>query len=186
MPSVILFLLLGSALESPGYVAVTDNGATVILYDDKTWMLYELPDGAEMIVSPVAITEDSQLVFLQERKWKYISSRDTVGTSYDSITKPVVPYYNLSKVPHIRDIPNIVYSSSSVAKGQQGTVILKMLVDVDGDVLDVKIIESSGFMELDNAAIKNGWRTKFSPPEYNDMPVRVWVSMPFNYTISKP
>jgi TonB family protein len=186
MLSMVLLFVMASDLEPPGYMAVTDNGATVILYDDKTWMLYELPEGAEMIVSPIATTDDSQLVFLKDRKWKYISPDDTVGASYDSITKPVVPYYRLSKEPHIRDIPNLVYSSSSVAKGQQGSVILKLLLDVDGDVIDVKMLESSGFMELDNAAIKNGWRTKFSPPEYNDMPVRVWVSMPFNYTIVEP
>lgn len=186
MLSVFLLLLLGAALEPPGYNAVTDNGATVILYDDETWMLYALPVGAEMIVSPIAVTEDSQLVFLKERKWKYISPSDTVDASYDSITKPIVPYYILSKEPHIRDIPNVGFSSSAAAKGQQGIVMLKLLVDVDGDVIDVKMLQSSGFMELDNAAIKNGWKAKFSPPEFNDLPVRVWVSTPFNFTLSEP
>jgi TonB family protein len=61
-----------------------------------------------------------------------------------------------------------------------------LLVDDDGDVLDVKMKESSGFMELDNVAIKNGWRTKFSPPEFEGLPVRVWVSMPIDFTVSGP
>jgi len=184
--SVVVLLVMASGLEPPGCMAMTDNGATVILYDDNTWMLYELPEGADMIISPIATTDDSQVVLLKERKWQYISASDTAGASYDSITKPVVPYYRLSKESHIRDIPNVFHSSSSAAKGQQGTVILKLLLDVDGDVMDVKILESSGFMELDNAAVKNGWRAKFSPAKYNDMPVRVWVSMPFNYTIAEP
>ncbi|MGB7055611.1 MAG: energy transducer TonB, partial [bacterium] len=181
MLSVFLLSLLGSALEPPGYTAVTDNGATVILYADKTWMLYALPEGAEMMVSPIAVTEDSQLVFLKERKWKHISPGDTVDASYDSITKPIVPYYILSKEPHIRDIPNVVYPSDAARKRQEGTVVLKLLVDTDGDVIAAEVLESSGFMELDNAAIKNGWRTKFSPPKYNDMPVRVWVSLPIDF-----
>ncbi len=186
MLSIVVLFVVASDFEPPGHMAVTDNGATVILYDDKTWMLYELPEGVEMVISPIVTTDDSRLVFLKERKWECISPGDTAGASYDSITKPVVPYYRLSKEPHIRDIPNIVYSSSSVAKGQQGTVILKLLLDVDGDVMDVKVLESSGFMELDNAAVRNGWRAKFSPAKYNDIPVRVWVSMPFNYAIVEP
>jgi len=181
-----LLLLLGSDLENTGSEAVTDNDAAVMLFDDKTWMLCELPEGAEMIVSPIAVTDDSQLVFLNERKWKYISPIDTVGLSYDSITRPVVPFYSLSKEPHIRDIPNVTYSSSAAAKGQQGTVVLKLLIDIDGDVIDVKTLESSGHMELDNTAIKNGWRAKFSPPEFNGWPVRVWVSMPFNFALIEP
>jgi TonB family protein len=183
MLSFFVLLLLGSELEPPGCMAVTENGATVILSDDKTWMLYKLPAGADMIVSPIAITEDSQLVCLKERKWKFISPDDTVGASYDSITNPVVPYCNLSKVPYIRDIPNVVYPSDAARKGQEGTVVLKLLVDIDGDVMAVEVLESSGFMELDNAAIKNGWRAKFSPPKYNDMSVRVWVSMPINFKL---
>jgi TonB family protein len=181
-----MILLSCAVLETEGYMAVTGNGATVILDQDKTWMLYELPEGAEMIVSPIAVADDSQLVLLTERKWKYILPDDTTGASYDSITKPIVPYHRLSKEPHIRDIPNVVFSSSAAAKRQEGVVVLRLLVDDDGDVLDVKMKESSGFMELDNVAIKNGWRTKVSPPEFEGLPVRVWVSMPIDFTVSGP
>ena len=181
-----LLLLASAGLETEDYMAVTDNGATVILNQDKTWMLYELPEEAEMMVSPIAVADDSQLVLLAERKWKYVFPDDTIGASYDSITKPIVPYHRLSKEPHIRDIPNVVFSSSAAAKRQEGVVVLKLLVDVDGDVIDVKMAQSSGFMELDNVAIKNGWRAKFSPPEFKGLPVRVWVSMPIDFTVSGP
>ena len=166
--------------------AITENGVTVTLRDDKTWMLIELPDSAEMKISPIAMTEDSQLVLLKERKWQYVSPDDTIGESYDTIFNPVVPYNKLSKEPHLRDIPGVVYPTSAAQKRQQGSVVLGLLLDTDGSVLDVKVLVSTGFMELDNAAKKNGWKAKFSPPEFNGMPVRVWVTMPIDFTLQDP
>ncbi|MDH4211492.1 MAG: energy transducer TonB [candidate division WOR-3 bacterium] len=181
-----VFLLIGSLGAIEETTAITGNGATVTLRDDKTWMLLELPDSAEMKVAPIAMTEDSQLVLLKERKWQFVSPDDTVGESYDTIFKPVVPYYNLSKEPYLRDIPGVVYPSSAAQKRQQGSVVLGLLLDTDGSVLDVKVLISTGFMELDNAAKKNGWKARFSPPEFNGMPVRVWVSMPIDFELQEP
>lgn len=182
---VVLFLI-GPLAANEEITACTDNGATVILREDKTWMLVELPDSAEMKIAPLAITGDSQLVLLTERKWQFVSPDDTVGESHDTILKPVVPYNKLSKEPHLRDIPGVVYPTSAAQKRQQGSVVLGLLLDTDGSVLDVKVLVSTGFMELDNAAKKNGWKARFSPPEFKGMPVRVWVSMPIDFKIQEP
>jgi len=173
-------------MGSEEITATADNGATVTLREDKTWMLIELPEGAEMKVSPVAMTKDSQLVLLKEKKWSFISPEDTVGESYDTILKPVVPYNKLSKEPHLRDIPGVVYPTSAAQKRQQGSVVLGLLLDTDGSVLDVKVLVSTGFMELDNAAKKNGWKARYSPPEFNGMPVRAWVTMPIDFKLQEP
>jgi TonB family protein len=183
---IVILCLIGSLTGLEEITAFTDNGVTVTLRDDKTWMLVELPDSAEMKVSPIAITEDSQLVLLKERKWQYVSPDDTVGESYDTIFKPIVPYNKLSKEPHLRDIPGVVYPSSAAQKRQEGSVVLGLLLDTDGSVLDVKVLVSTGFMELDNAAKKNGWKARFSPPEFKGMPVRVWVSMPIDFKLQEP
>lgn len=180
---VVGFCLIASSMFAEEMQAITDNGATVSLKEDKTWMLVELPDSAEMKVSPLAITDDSQLVLLKERKWQFVSPDDTIGESYDTIFKPVVPYNRLSKEPYLRDIPGVVYPSNAAAKRQEGSVVLGLLLDTDGSVLDVKLLVSTGFMELDNAAKKNGWKAKFSPPEFNGMPVRVWVQMPIDFNL---
>jgi TonB family protein len=180
------FCLVALATGADEIQAITDNGATVSLRDDKTWMLIELPDSAEMKISPIAITEDSQLVLLKERKWQFVSPDDTVGRSCDTIFKPIVPYNRLSKEPHLRDIPGVVYPSNAAAKRQEGSVVLGLLLDTDGSVLDVKVLVSTGFMELDNAAKKNGWKAKYSPPEFNGMPVRVWIQMPIDFELQEP
>lgn len=181
-----IFCLVSVAMGADKIQAITDNGATVSLCEDKKWMLIELPEGAEMKISPIALTEDSQLVLLNEQKWQFVSPDDTVGRSCDTIFKPVVAYNRLSKEPHLRDIPGVVYPSNAAAKRQQGSVVLELLLDTDGSVLDVKVLVSSGFMELDNAAKKNGWKAKFSPPEFNNMPVRVWVQMPIDFKLQEP
>lgn len=183
---IVVLALIASAMGADDRQAVTDNGAIITLCEDKTWMLIELPDSAEMKISPLAMTEDSQLVLLTDRKWRFVSPDDTVGESYDTIFKPIVPYSKLSKEPHLRDIPGVVYPSSAAQKRQQGSVVLGLLLDTDGSVLDVKVLVSTEFMELDNAAKKNGWKAKYSPPEFEGMPVRVWVSMPIDFMLQEP
>lgn len=183
---ISILVLAGLSMALDEITAITGNGVTVSLRDDKTWMLIELPQDAEMKIAPIAMTEDSLLVLLKERKWSFISPEDTVGESYDTIFKPVVPYNKLSKEPHLRDIPGVVYPTSAAQKRQQGSVVLGLLLDTDGTVLDVKVLVSTGFMELDNAAKKNGWKAKYSPPEFNGMPVRVWVTMPIDFELKEP
>ena len=183
---IVILVLAGLSIALEEITAITGNGATVTLRDDKTWMLAELPEDAEMKIAPIAMTEDSLLVLLKEGKWAFISPEDTIGESYDTIFKPVVPYNKLSKEPHLRDIPGVVYPTSAAQKRQQGSVVLGLLLDTDGTVLDVKVLVSTGFMELDNAAKKNGWKAKYSPPEFNGMPVRVWVTMPIDFKIREP
>ncbi|UCG31050.1 MAG: energy transducer TonB [candidate division WOR-3 bacterium] len=182
----VFFCLVALSMGAEKIQAITDNGATVSLREDETWMLIALPEGAEMKVSPLAVTEDSQLVLLKERKWQFVSADDTTGESYDTIFKPVVPHNKLSKEPHLRDIPGVVYPSNAATKRQQGSVVLGLLLDTDGSVLDVKVLVSTGYMELDNAAKRNGWKAKFSPPEFNGLPVRTWVSMPIDFKLQEP
>lgn len=183
---IVILVLTGLSMALEEITAITGNGVTVTLRDDQTWMLVGLPEDAEMKIAPIAMTEDSLLVLLKERKWSFISPEDTVGESYDTIFKPVVPYNKLSKEPHLRDIPGVVYPTSAAQKRQQGSVVLGLLLDTDGTVMDVKVLVSTGFMELDNAAKKNGWKAKFSPPEFKGMPVRVWVTMPIDFKLQEP
>ena len=66
---------------------------------------------------------------------------------------------------------------------QQGVVYVKMLVDLDGSVMDALVIKSSGYPLLDSEAITSARKTLFEPGQLDGKPVRVWVAMPIQFAL---
>lgn len=55
------------------------------------------------------------------------------------------------------------YPKGARQRGEQGDVVLEIRVNAEGTVDDVKVATSSGFTELDEAAVKAARSAKFSP-----------------------
>ena len=55
------------------------------------------------------------------------------------------------------------YPAASLQNGEQGTVHLRFVIGADGAVLDKKIVQSSGFEALDQAALEGLAQCEFSP-----------------------
>ncbi len=68
-------------------------------------------------------------------------------------------------------------------KGLEGTVDLNLLIDKEGNVNDAKVVESSGYMILDNAAMTFVRKLKFNPAKQAGMPVPVWISWSLKYEL---
>ncbi len=70
--------------------------------------------------------------------------------------------------------------------GWEGTTLLRVLVDQQGHSKSVLISRSSGFDNLDSAAVKavKGWR--FNPARSRAGPVESWVKIPIVFTLKKP
>ena len=67
--------------------------------------------------------------------------------------------------------------------GMEGTVFVKMLLDLDGTIMRVVILKSSGFPQLDTAAVVCVSNWKFSPAIQNKKPVRVWLGAPVKFKL---
>ncbi len=68
--------------------------------------------------------------------------------------------------------------------GQQGSVILQALIDVDGRVLETKLVQSSGVPRLDEAAlagIKSNYR--FAPGTVDGKPQQMWYTFKFTWKL---
>ena len=63
------------------------------------------------------------------------------------------------------------YPKGARQRGEQGDVILEIRVNAEGTVDDVKVSTSSGFVELDEAAVKAARAAKFSPARSGHEPV---------------
>lgn len=63
------------------------------------------------------------------------------------------------------------YPKGARQRGEQGDVVLEIRVNAEGTVDDVKVAASSGFAELDEAAVKAARIAKFSPARSGREPV---------------
>lgn len=76
------------------------------------------------------------------------------------------------------------YPARSRRRAEQGTVILHVLVAADGLVKRVEIAESSGFDDLDRAALETvRIRWRFVPARHDGHPVESWVLVPIRFAL---
>lgn len=71
------------------------------------------------------------------------------------------------------------YPKASLMNEEQGDVTLSFLVSPDGHVLDSKIEKSSGFKNLDKAAIKGLSACKFKPGTKDGAPAQTWTKVDY-------
>lgn len=71
--------------------------------------------------------------------------------------------------PHI--MPPDAYPLISVVQGEQGDVLLSFTIRPDGSIGDIRVVRSSGFPRLDEAAAENVTAWKYGPSEKDGKPV---------------
>jgi protein TonB len=81
------------------------------------------------------------------------------------------------------DNPAPAYPSLSRRMGEQGKVLLRVLVNANGTADRVEIKSSSGFPRLDSAALETVKRWRFVPARQGDQPVAAWVLIPISFTL---
>lgn len=96
----------------------------------------------------------------------------------------IVPCYALEDEPMPFLVPKPKYPESARRAGLEGEVVVKALVDINGSVLDVKILVSSGIKDLDNAALFAAKNAKYEPITYFGIPVRVWSNIPIKFKLT--
>lgn len=96
----------------------------------------------------------------------------------------IVPYYRVEVKPVLVKSAMPTYPELAKRAGIEGVTSVKMLVDIDGSVMEVEISKSSGNGLLDQAAVHAARQHKFSPAKQRDRLVRVWVSRRFTFRLT--
>lgn len=77
-----------------------------------------------------------------------------------------------------------VYPQESIDRGEAGSVKVRWTVGADGSVLNVEVTGSSGHARLDNAALRQAKKCRFSPALKGGVPVQNNYTRPYNFKIS--
>jgi len=63
-------------------------------------------------------------------------------------------------------------------------VFIKALLDLDGSIMKIVVVKSSGYPILDSAAVDYIASAKFSAAEQHHKPVRVWIGQTITFQLT--
>lgn len=145
---------------------------------------YEEPPPVERPKVAVAASEE-----IMEEAVETIATtefqEDIIRTTPTGPEIEIVPYYKVEVKPQPVYNPVPEYPELARRAGIEGKVVVKMLVDVDGSIMEVQIVKSSGNPMLDQAAVAAARKSKFTPAKQRDKFVRVWVSRPIDFKLTE-
>lgn len=88
------------------------------------------------------------------------------STSADYLQNPKPPYPPISK-----------------RLGEQGKVVVRVLIGTDGTAQRAEVAESSGFDRLDQAALATVLRWRYVPGKRGGVPEAMWFRVPINFVL---
>jgi len=111
-------------------------------------------------------------------------SRDTpvIDTPPALENKPTIPDSVPSPIAYGHQT-RVAYPRESVINHEQGTVILRVLVGVDGVPQAVEIEKSSGFQRLDRAAREAVKAWSFHPAMHGGVASSAWALVPITFNL---
>jgi protein TonB len=97
--------------------------------------------------------------------------------------EPDLPAVTQMAVVDFNSCAKPMYPQDDLKASHQGTVTLAFLVGADGVVSDSKIVKSSGFIPMDEAARAAIVKCHFSPALAGDKPVAHWTRVQYVWTL---
>ena len=82
------------------------------------------------------------------------------------------------------NVPYPSYPQSAMNNEEEGTVKLVVIVELDGRVSSVKVMQSSGSAALDNAAARAARSAKYKLKSKNGEPIRTRFNTSFEFKLS--
>ena len=186
--ALINMKVITGASEAPPPVTVTFEKPKIVIKPVET----ELPVATKL-----------PPLFVPRPDTPVPTTTESIPATYDRPPvnpTPVIPGPQLVEVPNIAvketiavpkkfevasagncPVPN--YPASSARNGDTGTVGLALLIAPDGHVADSKVTTSSGFRELDRAAVAALSSCRFKPATTNGVPEAAWGKIAYVWTL---
>jgi periplasmic protein TonB len=78
------------------------------------------------------------------------------------------------------------YPSFSKRAGEQGEVVVRLIIDETGVVEDARLLQSSSYPRLDRAAMEIGKRYRFKPFLINGSPTKISTNLLIKFNLKSP
>lgn len=130
-------------------------------------------------ISHVEFTTNDKLasaVSAKDTRKVYTFDKDTPAVKGNSPPKPV-------RSSRVQNPP--VYPYEAIKAKEQGTVNLRVHVTADGVPDQVTVAKSSGYQQLDQAAVEAAKKWQFNPRIRNDRPEPGWTQIKVNFSLEQ-
>ncbi len=111
---------------------------------------------------------DNRLAALSDGKGNVLSP-------HDQAMQIVMPHYKINPTPP--------YPEMARQKGYQGIVVLEVLINHDGNVDEMLLLQSSGHIILDRAAKASVKNWVFEPGKKGDETMKMWAKVPIRFQL---
>ncbi len=81
--------------------------------------------------------------------------------------------------------PKPAFPAISKRLREQGHVMVKVYIGVDGQASQASVIKSSGFERLDQASVETALKWRYVPGKRGGVPEGMWFTVPFNWEITR-
>ncbi|MEQ4616916.1 MAG: energy transducer TonB [Corticimicrobacter sp.] len=89
----------------------------------------------------------------------------------------------IGRVDYMGRRPEPVYPRASLQRREQGEVIVRVLINVEGYVDKATVQRSSGHDRLDRSALDASYKARFRPYTENGIPYPALADIPFNFVL---
>lgn len=89
------------------------------------------------------------------------------------------------ELPVMGSVVPAKYPRKSRENGEEGKVMLRVLVNASGWTDQVKIQKTSGFPELDKAAVQAAESWRYQPAKRDGKPIAMWVNLPMLFKLTE-
>ncbi|MDZ7723148.1 MAG: energy transducer TonB [candidate division KSB1 bacterium] len=86
---------------------------------------------------------------------------------------------------HIKDMPPLEYPLGAQMDEREGEVVLAVYISQDSAIKSLEIQSSSGYADLDSAAMEFGRKVKYIPAQKDNAPIPSWTLLRLNYKLDK-
>lgn len=127
----------------------------------------DIPDDATIETTDIDLTELPPPPPPPEEE---VDESAQIFVAYDEPPQPIGGFAAIQR--------NLKYPEIARKAGVEGRVVVNVLIDESGRVVDAKILKSLGNNGCDEAAIEAIKSVKWKPAKQRDKPVKVWVGIP--------
>lgn len=99
-----------------------------------------------------------------------------------AVTAPVRVELPSSDADYLQN-PKPAYPALSKRLGEQGKVVVRVLIGVDGQAQQTELKQSSGFDRLDQAAVNTVKRWRYVPGKRAGVPQAMWFNVPIHFVL---
>ena len=169
--------------NGPGPGGPDNNGVVNNLQAKMNGLVIDPSQGGDVIrISDNQASLDSLLLLAKSGR----PGNGQPGVGWRRVVGPQpVPFYKVEVKPQPVSIPAPGYPEMVRSAGIEGSAVVEALLDVDGSVMEVRILKSAGNQMLDAAASDAARKARFTPAKQRDKPVRVWISIPYRFILTK-